>query len=213
MLVGGFRPSFDLLASNICRQPVGLPGEEWPTGDASRQPLAFIGQLNLAAAPAVPPLLQDLKLITFFIHPDTGATGRENGANWRLRTYRSLEGLASLVRPVDAPKIGKPFECEWEAIEDHPNHDDPELVAVAGARRPRANFDNVARTKIGGYASTIQSEPWWGCQAHPSQPRFGLQFNSEEKAGITWGDAGTIYIARGTAAGCEDQWFLDWQCF
>ena len=32
-----------------------------------------------------------------------------------------------------------------------------------------------------------------------------------DKAGVSWGDAGTIYIARGTAPGCEDEWFLDWQ--
>ena len=71
----------------------------------------------------------------------------------------------------------------------------------------------MARSKIGGYASTIQSEPWWGIRAHPADPKFCAQINSEEKVGLIWGDGGTLYLARGTAAGCEDQWFLDWQCF
>ena len=37
--------------------------------------------------------------------------------------------------------------------------------------------------------------------------------DSEEKVGLFWGDGGTVYLARGTAPGCEDEWFLDWQCF
>lgn len=48
---------------------------------------------------------------------------------------------------------------------------------------------------------------------HPADPRFCLQINSEEKAGAIWGDGGTIYLAHGTAPGCGDLWFLDWQCF
>jgi hypothetical protein len=40
-----------------------------------------------------------------------------------------------------------------------------------------------------------------------------LQINSEEKAGLIWGDGGTIYVARGIESGALDQWFLDWQSF
>jgi uncharacterized protein YwqG len=85
------------------------------------------------------------------------------------------------------------------------------MVIPKGGRRPRAQLENVVRTQIGGYASTIQSEPWWGHKAHPSEPRFCMQVNSEEKAGLAWGDGGTVYLARGTAPGSEDRWFLDWQ--
>jgi uncharacterized protein YwqG len=87
------------------------------------------------------------------------------------------------------------------------------MVIPAGSRRPRTGLENVARTKIGGYASTIQSEPWWGHTAHPADPKYCLQINSEEKAGAVWGDGGTIYLARGTAPDFLDRWFLDWQCF
>ncbi len=101
--------------------------------------------------------------------------------------YKSLVSLL-LVRPPDAPKLGKAFECVWEKVEDHPNHDDPERVSVPGVRAPRSRFENVARTKVGGYASTIQSEPWWGYDPHPAQPRFCLQINSEEKASNSSGE-------------------------
>jgi hypothetical protein len=209
--VGGFRPTFDAAASNFGLAPLGLPGEEWPAWES--KPLLFVCQMNLTTAPAVPPLLAGIQLITFFIDPELLDLSQENGRNWVLRTYSSLEGLARLATPADAPKVKKGFECRWEECEDHPNHDDPEMVKVPGARCPRGGFDNVARTKIGGYATTIQSEPWWGHTAHSAEPRYCLQINSEEKAGAIWGDGGAIYLARGSAADCSDQWFLDWQCF
>ncbi len=209
--VGGFRPSFDPAASNFGMAPLGMPGEVWPVCHA--KPLLFVCQMNLTTAPAVPSLLAGIQLITFFIDPEFGILNRENGQDWVLRTYPSLDGLTRIAAPANAPKLKKGFECRWEESEDHPNHDDSETVKLAGARRPRSGFDNVARTKIGGYATTIQSEPWWGHDAHPGDPKFCLQINSEEKAGAIWGDGGAIYVARGTAPGCGDRWFLDWQCF
>jgi len=209
--VGGFRPTLEPTASNFGMAPLGLPEEEWPTWES--KPLLFVCQMNLGAAPAVPSLLADIQLITFFIAAEFGVLSQENGRDWRLRTYKSLDGLVRIPAPGDAPRVKKGFECRWEECEDHPNHDDSELVVPAGSRRPRTELDNIARTKVGGYASTIQSEPWWGSRAHPSEPRFCLQINSEEKAGLIWGDAGAIYLARGTTPGTEDQWFLDWQCF
>jgi uncharacterized protein YwqG len=191
--------------------PLGLPGDEWPVWDL--KPLLFVCQMNLTTAPAVPALLEDIKLITFFINPEFGRLSEENGDDWQLMAYKSLEGLARIAAPADAPKVKKGFECRWEELEDHPNYDDSEIVVPPGTRKPRAHFENVARTKIGGYATTIQSEPWWGYKAHPAEPKYCLQINSEEKVGLIWGDGGSIYIARGTTPGAEDQWFLDWQCF
>jgi hypothetical protein len=209
--VGGFRPTLDPAACNFGKSPLGLPGEEWPTWQS--KPLLFVCQMNLATAPAVPPLLADIRLITFFVTPEPGVLHQENGADWQLRAYTSLEGLVPMVAPAGAPKVGKGFECRWEECEDHPNYDDPEMVIPAGSHRPRIELENIARTKIGGYASTIQSAPWWGHTDHPSNPKYCLQINSEEKAGLIWGDGGTIYAARGTESGSLDQWFLDWQSF
>ena len=209
--VGGFRPTCHPAASNFGIAPLGRPDEAWPVWNA--KPLLFVCQMNLATAPARPPLLSDLELVTFFVQPELGNLSRENGADWVLRAYPSIEGLVRIAPPGGAPRVKKGFECRWEECEDHPNHDDPDIVPVPGSRRPRGGFDNVARTKIGGYASTIQAEPWWGHTPHPAEPKYCLQINSEEKAGVVWGDGGTIYLARGTAAGCGNLWFLDWQCF
>jgi uncharacterized protein YwqG len=209
--VGGFRPTGDAAASHFGLKPLGYAGEAWP--EQGGQPLLFVCQMNVAAAPAVPELLGDIRLITFFAKADEGEWGRENGEHWQLRAYRSLDGLAPLAMPANAPKLHRGFECRWEAADDHPNYDDPERIVPEGFDDSEAELENVARTKIGGYASTIQSEPWWGYQDHPSLPAYVLQVNSEEKVALAWGDSGTVYLARGTAAGCQDQWFLDWQCF
>jgi uncharacterized protein YwqG len=196
--VGGFRPTGDPLASHFGLRPLGAEGETWPTMNG--KPLLFICQLNLTVAPTVPALLKDAALITFCVDRELGELAKENGSDWRLRVYPSLSGLVPINPPADAPKLKRGFECRWEECNDHPDDSEGEL-------------ENMAGTKIGGYASTIQFEPWWEYQEHPASPAYCLQINSEEKVGLVWGDGGTVYLARGTADGCKDQWFLDWQCY
>jgi hypothetical protein len=208
--VGGFRPSFQPSASNFGMTALGLPGEAWP--EYQSRPMMFVCQLNLASAPARPPLLENLSLIVFFAGSLDDLLDREDGSNWVLRAYGSLDGLAPLTAPAGAPKGRKGFECLWQEVDDHPDSDDPELVPVPGARRPSANFENVVRTKIGGYASIIQSELWWDLEDHPANPKFCFQMNSEEKPGVVWTGGGTVYVARGTAPGYENRWYLDCQC-
>ncbi len=96
------------------------------------KPLLFVCQLNLATAPAVPALLEDIKLITFFVKPELGTLSEEQGQDWCVRAYKSLDGLVRIAAPSDAPKVKKGFECCWEKQESRPN---------------------VARTKIGGRAA------------------------------------------------------------
>ena len=211
--VGGFRPTNELLATNFGLRAAGAPGEDWPSVDG--QPMLVVCQLNLTAAPAVPAMLEDIKLITLFADLDAQPLARDNGDNWVLRAYTSLDGLVELKRPAGAPHLHKGFECSWEAADDHPNYDDPARVVPDGYGDSDEDdsLENLARTKIGGYLSTIQSEAWWDQQDHPAKPQYCLQINSEEKVSLMFGDSGTLYLARGTTDGCRGEWFLDWQCF
>jgi Domain of unknown function (DUF1963) len=112
--VGGFRPTGDPLASHFGMEPLCLPGEQWPESNAA--PMLFVCQLNLTTAPVVPDRLHDIRLITLFV--DAAMTGfdEENGGNWCLRTYGSLEGLVPSVRPANAPRAPRRgLECRWEA--------------------------------------------------------------------------------------------------
>ena len=89
-----------------------------------------------------------------------------------------------MARPVDAPKLRRGAECTWETCKDQPNHDDPERIVPAGFDDAEVELENIARTKIGGYATTVQSEPWWGFADHPAKPAFCMQIAGEEKAGL-----------------------------
>jgi hypothetical protein len=164
--VGGFRPTNNLSASNFGRKPLGSSGDAWPVWNGT--PMLFVCQLNLTAAPAVPVLLEDIKLITFFVAPKTEHLQKENGKDWRLRPYKSLNDLAPLSAPSDAPRVERGFECRWEACADYPTYDDPELQVPDGFEPSDVDLENVRRTKIGGYASHIQSELWW---EQPGTPR------------------------------------------
>jgi uncharacterized protein YwqG len=209
--VGGFRPTNNLSASNFGRKPLAHPDETWPMWNGKR--LLFVCQLNLTSAPVLPALLDDIKLMTFFVAPKTGPKQKENGKDWCLRAYKSLLDLAPLSAPAGGARLERGFECRWEACADFPTIEDPEIQLPEGFEASELELDNVRRTKIGGYASHIQSELWWDQQAHPSNPKFCWQIDSEKKVGLAWGDGGMIYLARGTASGCADRWFLDWQCY
>jgi uncharacterized protein YwqG len=209
--VGGLRPTNDPFASNFGLKPLGNPGEEWPA--LNGKPLLFVCQLNLTTAPFVPALLEDIKMMTFFAKPGSGSLKRESGTNWHLRAYKSLDGLVPIEAPPKAPSLKRGFECRWEEGVDHPIYDDPDLIVPEGFDNSDVELDHLDKTKIGGYPSNIQSEQWWHTKDHPAAPAYCWQIDSEEKAGLMWGDGGTVYLARGTASGCEDQWFLDWQTY
>ncbi|MFZ5986356.1 MAG: DUF1963 domain-containing protein [Bacillota bacterium] len=218
LTVGGFRPTYDPLASNFALAPVAKSNEEWPTCDG--KPLTYICQLNLTEAPYLPEQLKDIAVITFYIDLEKYLSGRNNENSWCLRVYKSLDGLVKLVPPKEAIKH-KGFECRWEFYEeDYPVYDDPDLIRPSEMsdeefdRIMEEDFNNnVKRTKVGGWASNIQHEQWWGYNKHPANPEFCMQINSEEKVHLNWVDSGTVYIARGTSKGHEEEWFIDIQFY
>ena len=195
--VGGFRPSNNLSASNFGRRPLARPAERWPAYQG--EPMLFVCQLNLAQAPSVPPLLQEFKLLTLFVAPDTNPLKKEGGEDWVVRNYKTLLDLSPLTPPEDAPHLERGFEARWEEASDQPVDEDGE--------------GHLRRTKVGGHPSHIQGELWWELECHPARPEFCWQVDSEPKVQLSWGDGGMVYLARGTAPGFENRWYLDWQCY
>jgi uncharacterized protein YwqG len=183
-------------------------------------PLFFVCQINLTEAPFVPELLRDIALMTIFVDMKSRQLGRENGDGWLLRAYNQLESLRPLTTPTGAT-VPRGFEARFDLAYDQPVYDDPEMSFPEGfTRNNRERLENVHRTKIGGYASNIQSDQWWhwlpdehALESHPARPRYCFQIDSESKVGLCWGDSGCLYFARGTTPGYESRWFLDWQCY
>jgi uncharacterized protein YwqG len=218
MHVGGFTPTCNPFASHFGLTPLALPNETWPTyrdsDTAEEKPLFFVCQLNLTEAPYVPHLLKDIKLITLFVHPDLLDTER-----WCIRAYKTFEGLIPLQIPGENT-FKQGVEVSWELALDQPVCDDPALIFPDHKNLDEketedffAQLNNLHLSKLGGYSSNIQSEPWWDDQEHPANPKYCLQIDSEDDIGLHWGDLGTFYIARGTSPGFEDQWFVDCQCY
>ena len=65
LVLGGFKPTGNPLATHFGLSPVARQGELWPLKDG--KPLFFICQFNLTECPYVPDILKDIKLLTFFI--------------------------------------------------------------------------------------------------------------------------------------------------
>jgi uncharacterized protein YwqG len=210
LTLGGFKPTNNQFASHFGLIPLSLPGERWPF--YNNKPLFFVCQLNLSECTFVPEILQDIKLITFFITSDISAIAKENGFNWVLRTYDSLDYLVPM-EILKGNTFSRGFEGRWETKTDYPVFDDPEIITPEGFDRSSDDLGNIHHTKIGGYASNIQAEQWWGYENHPSNPTFCFQIDSEDKISLLWGNSSTIYFARGTTEGTKNQWFLDWQCY
>lgn len=143
--VGGFRPTGDPFATHFGLRPLAAAGEAWPVSNG--KPLLFLCQFNLTTAPFLPGILKDMALLTFFAEIDALQLGQENGANWVLRGYTSLEGLALLDPPASTPALKRRFECSWELVEDHPHYDDHELVVPKGFDNSDVELENAARTR------------------------------------------------------------------
>ncbi len=215
--IGGFRPTRNPLASHFGLRPLALPSESWP--EQNNEPLFFICQLNLTEISNIPEALTGVALLTVFI--DRNAYfGKQNGDGWLVREYKSLDGLLPMTIP-DGATVDRGFEVRYDQVDDYPVYDDPEIKQVDGFDSSNVHLDNVYRSKIGGYASNIQSEQWWGYAVNHDDkglvdrycPSYCFQIASEEKVQLYWGDNGIIYFARSTAADEGIHWFLDTQCY
>jgi len=47
----------------------------------------------------------------------------------------------------------------------------------------------------------------------PDFSRVRLHIDTTEKGNCMWGDNGVGYFGRGTVAGRQDEWAVEWQCY
>ncbi|MEQ6202343.1 DUF1963 domain-containing protein [Sulfitobacter sp. HNIBRBA2951] len=179
-------------------------GEAWP--ECNGVPMWPLCQINLKAAPMVPKGLSDLALLTIFISPETSraptqiidTSDPDAGATWALRSYPLLSGL-TIPQAPDHKSTLSARGGEWGAVTpDYPNHDNAGAVIDTLANDVYA-FEwarGVYQTKLGGWPSTVQSEPWWDYTKSDDTWDYVLQIENEPKAGWHgWGD-GCAFIAR-----------------
>lgn len=219
--VGGFRPSEEYLASCFGEIRAGRKTEVWPSYNG--KPLIPICQLNLTNAPHLPDILSDIKMFQFFISDDgfwssdtsvIDSSEAVPASPFFIRTYRKLDRLD----PIEMPDIKtslKSFEACWEnnVAVDYPTHDmmpiDFDSLGI-GDYYDQQDIDQIGRTKIGGWPTCIQSDPWWNYSANDHNLTHALTIDTEEKAKCHWGDGGVVNIARSKTN--ENLWAVDRQC-
>ncbi len=216
---GSLSPDRNQLASAFGRVDVCLPGEHWPTW--REKPLWPLCQLNLTEAPWRPNSLADIELIALFISfhfmeaefPWLRDPGEGKGASWCLRKYPSVDALVPLVAPSHGSTI-RDTQVLWSNVTpDSPTHDLLPLDLPDNLRDTyyEMNFPRIHATKLGGWPSCVQSEPWWYHQDSDDDFSFAIQIDSESEAGWMWGDSGTAYFARSQRD--PRKWAFDWQCY
>lgn len=221
LIVGGFRPSGELTSSCFGEVRAARKGEIWP--EYNGQALWPVCQLNLLDAPFVPDNLRDIAMLQIFVAEDywssdfvvTDSTDVNPSGPFFIRVYNTLENLQSVQVPRHTSTF-KPFEARWKAEiqTDYPTHDtmpiDFDALGI-GEYYEQDGIDGVQATKLGGWPSCIQSEPWWDYRTQGKGFEYALQIDSEEKAKCWWGDAGAVYIARHKNK--KNLWAIDSQCY
>ena len=219
--VGGFRPPSTPRTSWIGQVLLGADGEPWP--EHAGLPMWGLCQIRIDELPAaVPAPLRDAALVTLFVDLWDLPFQKPNGDGWEIRTYDSIDELAPLLEPErggahlrrgDEDIVLRPFPLLWKARVELPSRDDwpADMLDVYDAHRDAlAGFDNGG-LKVGGWPHTIQSEIFWTLEGrgHVTDAEFVLQVDYDEKAQVSFGDAGTAYVGWSPTHG----WLFEWQCY
>lgn len=214
---GGFRPTNQPTESWIGRVFLFKEEEELPL-DAQENPMWPLLQLYLPDLPFVPDALKDTAVLTVFISQDLPEPLTQNGENWLVREYDSLEQLQSktLTSPTS---FLKPFPLKPHLLEeDYPDWDSkdipPNIVEAILALRDSEGFDYIKSTgvslepgkshydhKIGGWTSFCQSGIDFG-----ENYQFALQIVSDNKVKLNIVDGGQLLFAKNSNTG-------DWKLY
>ena len=153
------------------------------------------------------------KLIQVFLNSKRLPIGpAKNGDGWLLIEHDSIDNLEIVPTPHGCDKY-KPFQIKWSIGEkpDYPcweeswDYCDVSEINESQELSDRFfdEFERYRRTKIGGYASFIQSPCLGNCE-------YVFQISSEQKPKFMVGDNGNLYILRSKI---DDQWYMDWDCY
>ena len=217
--IGGFRPTGRPETSSFCHISLRLPDEKWPVWQG--QPLIPLCQLNLTESFYVPENLRDLSLITIFIAENfydedpVSVRDRHDQSErlWCLRSYESIERLVPIIAPENSTTLLS-FEARWRRTEiDYPTHDTMPIELPPEIDDNYYDIEGIETldgTKLGGWPSCIQSEPWWDYREDGAEFEYALQVDSQENSGWMWGDLGAAYFARSKIE--PSRWAFDWQC-
>ena len=190
-------PENSQLMSHFGGQPYFEKGEKWPKAENGNN-LEFVFQIFNENDIVLP---ENIKLVQFYYDMDD-----EDG--WLVKIYESLHRInIEVIEKPEEHNTVKYCNIEYESIQSLPDWDGIEryskdaskLSCMLDEDEPWRNYQEIAEklvgkpdlcTQLGGYPNWIQNDENIG------EDGFELlfQLDSEEEAGLMWGDCGMMYV-------------------
>ncbi len=203
-------PSKPVSDSNMKSQFGGMPyfesSEVWPKSKEGNH-LNFIFQLFNGPDIELP---ENIKLVQFFYDLDEMPWSSDDDG-WLVKIYETLDNSKVLIidKPSELPK-SKYCEISLESVKSLPdweglevfNENVSELASKIDEDKSWEIYDELVykltgqddyQSQLGGYPRWVQGE---GTPQNKDGEDFRLlfQIDSEENAGLMWGDSGLIYV-------------------
>lgn len=181
-------------------------GEQWPTSKSGKH-LDFIFQIFNSSKLELP---KNIELIQFFYDWDEFPWDTENDG-WLVKIYGKVD--KQNVQFISKPKtLEKSKFCkinfiptqslpDWEGIDLH-CYDASKLSCVLNEDEPWDSYEQIVskligeqdyQSQLGGYPNWVQGESTpKDKEGNPMKLLF--QIDSEDNAGLMWGDVGLIYV-------------------
>lgn len=204
------------LKSHFGGHPYFNEGEEWPKSSNGR-PLEFVFQVFNQPGFALP---DNIKLLQFYF--DFEEFPYETaGEGWLIKIYNSDDwsGIKYIEKPQGLTECkycditfenGYTLPCMDTIIDSYTNID--ELLNAVSPDDPWDVYDSI-RKKLTGYSEgghQLGGHPTWiqydetPVDDAGNKSQLLLQVDSDDNAGLMWGDAGLAYIYYNPATGKVD---------
>lgn len=199
-------PENSQLESHFGGHPYFEKGEQWPKGKKGKH-LDFIFQVFNSPELELP---KSIELVQFFYDWEEFPWDTENDG-WLVKIYGKVkkESIEFIAKPIELDKSKfcklefKPTQTlpDWEGIDLFGNNAS-KLSCVLNEDEPWDSYDQIVtkligeqdyQSQLGGYPKWVQGEST-PKDNEGNAMRLLFQIDSEDSAGLMWGDVGLIYV-------------------
>ncbi|WP_024769100.1 DUF1963 domain-containing protein [Aquimarina macrocephali] len=199
-------PENSQLNSHFGGQPYFENGEKWPTTKKGES-LEFIFQIFNNSGIQLP---ESIELIQFYYDWDEFPWDSSDDG-WLAKIYKKIdrENMKLIEKPS---KLGRSKYCkirfkstlslpDWEGIDLY-SYNASKLSCVLNEDEPWDNYNQIVnkligeqdyQSQLGGYPKWVQGEST-PKKSDGNTMKLLFQIDSEENAGLMWGDVGLIYV-------------------
>lgn len=202
------------LSSHFGGKPYAEVDESWPVCPQCKRPLSFICQINMSDCKHE--TIPWIGLFTFFYCWECYPLedNRDLPGQWLVRLYPSPQAEKAVsIEPQQVGEIAQTIPCSvvMKATKSLPDWDgivvwcsEAEKLSVkADLDEPWKPYLSTVEQLIGeaGYVTMVGGYPYWvqydatpKCSQCGERMELLAQIDSENVAGIMWGDAGLVYL-------------------